>query len=147
MIVKPQYNNLLEETFERVKKLERSQRRTIHNHHLVAEFDNGDDVIEIGIAGDYPFNIDCRIMGWRLVSTQIGSIVIDVWKTTLDNHPPTVADSITASSQPSLVADNKATDDILDGWLRQIYSGDVLRFNVISCSGIQRCTLVLELEE
>jgi hypothetical protein len=82
----------------------------------------------------------------RVLSPQTGSLVLDVWKDTYANHPPTVADSITASAKPTLSGANKALDTTLTGWTTAIAAGDVFVVKVDSCSGIQSVSLQLTVE-
>ena len=85
----------------------------------------------------------CTITAATLLADQSGSIVVDIWKDTYANYPPTVADSITAAAKPTLSATTKSTDSTLTGWTKSIAVGDILRFNVDSATTIQRVTVVL----
>lgn len=103
-----------------------------------------DNVIVTGVAGTglrVPFG--CTINSVTLLANLTGSIVIDIWKDTYANFPPTVADSICASAKPTITASNKSTDTTLTGWTKTITAGDVLYFNVDSCSTITNCVLIL----
>lgn len=107
--------------------------------------DGGGAVIATGVAGNgllIPFA--CTINAVTLLADQTGSIVVDIWKDTYANYPPTVADSICASAKPTISAALKSEDTTLTGWTKSIAAGDVLRFNVDSVSSIQRLTLVLK---
>lgn len=107
--------------------------------------DGGGVVITTGVAGTglyIPFN--CTINEWTLQSDVSGSIVIDIWKDTYANYPPTVADTITGSAKPTITASNKNTSSTLTGWTTTISAGDVLYFNVDSCSTITNATLTLK---
>ena len=77
-------------------------------------------------------------------SATAGSVVIDVWKDSYANYPPTDADSITAAAPPTLSAANKSEDSTLTGWTTAISAGDVLGFNVDSATTVTRVTLALE---
>jgi len=79
------------------------------------------------------------------VADQSGSIVIDIWKDTYDNFPPTDADSITASAPPTLSSAQKSTDTTLTGWTTTFAAGDLLAFNVDSVTDIERATLSLKI--
>jgi hypothetical protein len=79
------------------------------------------------------------------MADQSGSIVIDVWKDTLANYPPTVADSITGSAKPTLVSAQSATSSTLTGWTTTISANDVLRYNVDSATTITRVTLSISI--
>lgn len=107
--------------------------------------DGGGVPISLGVAGSgltVPF--DCVIQSVTLQANVTGSIVIDIWKDTYANYPPTVADSICASAKPTISASNKSVDATLTGWTKTITAGDVLYFNVDSCSTITNCTLTLK---
>lgn len=106
--------------------------------------DGGGEVISTGIKGDIEVPIGCTITQVTLVADQTGSIVIDIWKDTYANFPPTVADTITASAKPTISAATKSQDSTLTGWTTSIAAGSVLRFNVDSASTITRVTLSLK---
>lgn len=80
--------------------------------------------------------------GW-LTADQSGSIVIDIWKDTYANYPPTDADSITASAPLTISAATKSKDTTLTGWTTSVSKGDILRFNVDSVSSINYVLLTL----
>ena len=104
----------------------------------------GGSVITTGIAGvglRVPFA--CTINSVTLLASPSGSIVIDIWKDTYANFPPTVADSICASAKPTISSGTKSEDTTLTGWTTSIAAGDVLYFNVDSCSTITNVVLVL----
>jgi hypothetical protein len=64
----------------------------------------------------------------------VGSCIVDVWKDTYANYPPTVADAITGLTKPTIISDTKTRDEELNGWTREIAAGDVLAFKVQSTS-------------
>lgn len=109
-----------------------------------AVFDGGGDVISVGAQCDVRVPYGCTITKVSLLADQVGSIVIDVWADSYANYPPTAGDSITASAKPTISASNKSEDAALAGWNTIIASGTVLRFNVNSCSAIERATILLE---
>lgn len=84
------------------------------------------------------------IVKWTLLGDASGSIVIDLWKDTYANAPPTVADTITASAKPTLSSADKNESSTLTGWTTSFAAGDVIRGNVDSTSGLTRATLILE---
>lgn len=107
-------------------------------------FDGQDNTIVTGVAGTgLQVQFGCTINSVTLLANQTGSIVIDIWKDTYANYPPTVADSICASAKPTITSSNKSTDSTLTGWTTTINSGDVLYFNVDSCNAITNCVLIL----
>jgi len=67
--------------------------------------------------------------------------VIDVWKDTYANFPPTVADTITGTEKPTLSSASKNQDLTLSTWTTSITAGDWLRFNVDSASTVTRIAL------
>lgn len=79
----------------------------------------------------------------RLLARQAGSIVIDIWKDTYANYPPTVADSICAAAKPTLSSASKSQDTTLTGWNKAVNKGDIMRFNIDSVSIIEQLTLSL----
>jgi hypothetical protein len=85
----------------------------------------------------------CTITKARLLADQTGSIVIDVWKDTYANFPPTVADTIVASAKPTLSAAQKSEDSTLTGWTKTLAAGDVIEINVDSITTCQKVRLDL----
>lgn len=83
------------------------------------------------------------ITGWTLVADQSGSIVIDVWKDTYANYPPTVGDSIAGTEKPTLSSAAKNQDLTLSTWTTSVSAGDTLVFNVDSASTVTKATLVI----
>jgi len=106
--------------------------------------DGSGSVITTGIKGDLEIPFDCTINRVTLLADQSGSIVIDIWKDTYANYPPTVADTITASAKPTLSTADKSQDSTLTGWTTTITAGDTLRFNVDSIATITRVLLSLK---
>lgn len=110
--------------------------------------DGGGSDITTGVKGFVQLPTGGTIVRATILSTDAsataGSIVIDVWKDTYANYPPTDADSITAAAPPTLSAANKNTDATLTGWTTSVTALDIVGFNVDSCSGITRVTLIIE---
>jgi len=109
--------------------------------------DGGGSAISTGIAGDVEVPFNCTINGCTMVADQTGSIVVDIWKDTYANFPPTDGDSITASAPPTISSASKSQDTTLTGWTTSISTGDVLRYNVDSCSTVQRVSIVLRIQK
>lgn len=111
--------------------------------HIWITIDGGGSAITTGVKGDLfiPFPIDIQ---WAtLIADQSGSIVIDVWSDSLANHPPTDADTITASAPPTLSTAISSQDFTLTGWTTVVPGGNVLRFNVDSITTVTRVQLIL----
>lgn len=109
--------------------------------------DGGGAAITTGIKGDLEIPFACTINRVTMLADQNGDIVVDIWKDTYANFPPTDADSITASATPSILQSpdtNKSQDSTLTGWTTSIAAGDILRFNVDSNTFVQRLTLSLK---
>jgi len=108
--------------------------------------DGGDVAITTGEKGHLEVPFACTITQASLYAKQPGSIVVDIWKDTYANFPPTDADSITASAPPTISSAQKSQDSTLTGWTKSISSGAILAFNVDSCSTITRVTISLKVE-
>lgn len=108
-------------------------------------FDGGGSALATGTYGaglSIPFA--CTINSVTLLADQSGSVVVDIWKDTYANFPPTNADSICASAKPTLSSARKSVDTTLTGWATSVAAGDVLYFNVDSASTITKLALVLK---
>ena len=82
----------------------------------------------------------------RLFADQTGSIVVDLWKNSYPNLPPTVADSICGSAKPTISSEIKSQNTTLTGWTTAFDVGDVIRVNVDSAATLTRATLALRFE-
>jgi hypothetical protein len=107
-------------------------------------------VISTGYKGALPIPTACTITGWTVLSIDAspatsGSIVIDVWKDTYANFPPTVGDTITAAAKPTITTATKATG-APTGWTTAVAADDILAFNVDSCTSLIKVCLQLEVE-
>jgi hypothetical protein len=112
--------------------------------------DGGGVAIATGARDVVTVPFTCTIKKWRILSSDdsitSGSIVIDLWKDTYANFPPTVADTIAAAAKPTVVTDIKAEDATLTGWTIAITAGDIIRANVDSASGFIKVRLEVEVE-
>jgi len=106
--------------------------------------DGGGSAITTGEKGHLEIPFACTIQQVTMLADQSGSIVVDIWKDTYANFPPTDADSITASAPPTISSAQKSQDSTLSGWTTSIASGDILAFNVDSCTTITRVTISLK---
>jgi hypothetical protein len=95
------------------------------------------------VKGYLPVDFGGTITGWTLLADVSGSIVIDVWKDTYANFPPTNADSIAGSEKPTLSAVQKNQDLSLSTWTTSFSAGDVFGFEVESASTVKQVTLTL----
>jgi hypothetical protein len=106
--------------------------------------DGGGSAITTGQKGHLEIPFACTITRVTLLADQSGSIVIDIWKDTYANFPPTDANSITASAPPTISSAQKSQDSTLTGWTTAITAGDILAFNVDSITTVTRVTLALK---
>jgi hypothetical protein len=106
-------------------------------------FYEGGTVLTTGVKFDFEVPYDCTVVGVDLYADQSGSIVLDLWKDTYANFPPTVADTVTASAKPTLSSASKSQDLTLTGWTTSFSKGDICRWNIDSVSTITRLTAVL----
>ena len=110
---------------------------------LVFIIDGGGSAITTGQKGHLEIPFDCTIQGWTIMSDQSGSIVVDVWKDTYANFPPTVADTIAGTEKPTLSTAQKNQDLSLTTWTTTLSKGDILAFNVDSITTVTRVTIIL----
>jgi hypothetical protein len=108
--------------------------------------DGGGQVITTGYKGHFKIPCGYTIESWELSADRAGSLVVDIWKVSLADFPPTVANSIVASAKPTLSSEVKASSAILTGWNTSILANDYLAFSVDSASSVQSATLVLNIE-
>ena len=105
--------------------------------------DGGGLEIELGVSGDIEIPFDCEITCVTLLALQTGSIVIDIFKDTYANYPP--SSSIVGSSKPSIFSGLKSKDTTLTGWTKQLSAGDTIRFYVDSVADIEKVTISLNI--
>lgn len=105
--------------------------------------DGGGSVLTTGVKLDLQIPYSCTITQVDALADQSGSIVVDIWKDSYANYPPTDADSITASAPVTITATVKSSDATLTGWTTSITAGDTLRFNIDSVSTVQRLEILL----
>lgn len=108
--------------------------------------DGGGQAITTGIKADVRVPYSGTITGWEIISSVSGSIVIDVWKDTYANFPPTVADTIAGTEKPTLSSASKNQDTTLSTWTTSVTAGDWIRFNVDSASTVTRVALSIQVD-
>jgi len=99
--------------------------------------DGGGVAITTGLKAYVPVPEDCEIVAWTIVADQAGNIVVDVWKDTYANYPPTVADTIAGAEKPTLAGAIKNQDLALGTWTTDCAEGDWLAFNVDSAATVE----------
>lgn len=105
--------------------------------------DGGGSTITTGNKRGIYIPFACTITGWNIGLDQSGSIVIDIWKDTEANYPPTVADTITASAKPTVTTATHAASTTLTGWTTTIAAGNWLFFNVDSVTSATWANITL----
>lgn len=105
---------------------------------------NSATAITTGIKGYASVPYAATIQSVTMIAAPSGSVVIEIYKDSYANHPPTSGDKITASAPPTISAATKSVDTTLTGWTTAIAAGDVLCFEVISVSGITNVTLTMK---
>lgn len=105
--------------------------------------DNGSTDIPPGSKGQLKVDVTGTIESWMVVSRDTGSIVFDIKKCTYDTYPTFT--SIVGSEYPRLNNEIKSRDESLSTWDTTITAGDILDFEVLSCSGITDCSVFLRL--
>lgn len=97
---------------------------------------------------------DCTVTGWTILGdrTAVHAFIIDVWKDTYANYPPTAADKISGSESPNL-GTSPATGKIknqdlnLTTWTdTTLDAGDIVKFNLTtnnSASNPRQATVFL----
>lgn len=112
---------------------------------VVFHIDNGSTDITTGSKGVLTLDVVGSIEEWRVLSDQSGVIAIDIEKSTFNDYPNNFS-SIVGSEYPVLLNESKRKDDDLTTWTKNLALGDVLKFVVLSCTGIQKCSVFLKLK-
>ncbi len=116
-----------------------------HTNLSAMEFviDGGGSAITIGEKGHLRVPFACEIERVTLVADQAGDIKVDIWKDTYGNFPPDDDDTICGANEPEISSAQKYEDSTLTGWTTSLLEGDILAFNVDSCTAITRVTVGL----
>lgn len=118
---------------------------TLRTRSIQYTIDGGGAAITTGAKGFVIMPYSGTITEWTLIADVSGSIVIDVWKDTYANHPPTVADTIAGSEKPTLSSATKNQDTTLSTWSTAVTAGDIIRFNVDSVSTVTLVVLSIKM--
>lgn len=130
-------------SFTRMSTLKTLQTRSLYDT-IQFIVDGGGIVIGTGEKGHIEVPFNCTITGWTIYADAVGDIVVDIWKDTYANFPPTVADTITAAAKPTLAAARKNQNTTVTGWTTALTKGDILAYKVDSVATVQRVTIVLQ---
>lgn len=113
------------------------------NRSFGVSFDGMGSVITVNSQATLTIPYNMVIQSWVLLSDITGSIVIDLWKDTYANYPPTSGDTITGSAIPSITNGVRNQSSTLTGWNTIVNSGDIITFNVNSCTGMTKSQLTI----
>ena len=112
---------------------------------IVFMVDNGSQDITPGNKGYLTLDVTGTLESWTILSEATGTIAFDIEKSSYSDFPNNFT-SIVGSEYPILNNQNKNKDDNLTTWSKTLELGDVLRFDVLSCTGVQRCSVFLKLK-
>jgi len=104
---------------------------------------NGSSDITTGQKGYVKIPYPGTISDWTIMTDTSGSIVIDIWKDSLANFPPTSLDSITNGNYAYLSNQIVNSDNVLSGWTTTFLANDVFTFDVIGVTGVTNINLTL----
>lgn len=109
---------------------------------LQMTFSGGGSAISTGVKLDTEVPFDLTVVAWRLVGD--GDVVIDLWKDSFANYPPTVADTVTGTEKPTLSGVTKNEDTNLTTWTDLTWTkGEIIRANVDSATATRAHLWVL----
>lgn len=106
--------------------------------------DGAGAAIATGVKLDLPWPYNAKITGWEIMADQSGSIVVDLWKDTYANYPPTVADTFVGANKPTLATAQKNTWTASTGAEWTVNQGDIVRVNVDSATTVTRVLIALK---
>jgi hypothetical protein len=106
-------------------------------------FDGQGGVISAGKTDWICIPYNCTITGWEIYGDTTGSCVIDIWKDTYANFPPTVGDTIAGTEKPTLSSARKNRDLSLTSFSTSVTAGDCIMFYVESCSVLTKINLII----
>jgi hypothetical protein len=111
--------------------------------------DGGGATITPGIKGDVVVDFDAAIQSASLRECSdvgVATAIVDIWKVAAGDWPATDSDSICDATPPTLSGGGLETDATLASWTTDIAAGDILRYNVDSCSGGNRLLVSLKVQ-
>ena len=117
-------------------------------HAISATFDGAGAALVVGSKVRIRVPYTCTIKSVSMGADVSGSAVVDIWKDTHANYPPTVADTLIGGggTKPTIGATDHSEDTTLTAWTTAITAGDWLVFNVDSCTTITWLTVILKVE-
>lgn len=113
---------------------------------VLVTLDGGGSELSTGIVARLYFTHAYTIQQVTLGADQDGDVVVDLWKDTHANYPPTNADTITAGAEPTLSTADTYQDGTLTGWTTSIAAGDWIFLNIDSVTTITYLSFILKLK-
>lgn len=111
---------------------------------LIAVIDGGGAEIWTGEKGDSGGLVFAgSLAAVELLAEPAGDVVVDIWKSSYADFPPSVSDSICGVSKPTLSSGIKYRDTTLTGWDVTVAVGDSFRFVIDTVSLIEKLTITL----
>lgn len=115
---------------------------------LPYQLDGGGQVLIPGLQALFLCSTWNTILGWSMVSKDVGSIRVDIWKRSLSSilagTPISVADSIVGGNCMEISAGISAQSFVLSNWSVELEANDVVAFSIVSASGMFVVDLILE---
>ena len=108
--------------------------------------DGGGAVIQAGSKKYISIPYAGTLSGWRVIADVAGAIVVDVKRSTYSAFPTT--STIAGTDKPTIAATNQKAENAgpLSNWgSTAIAAGDILEFNVDTCTTITWCAVILNL--
>jgi hypothetical protein len=106
--------------------------------------DGGGQVLSTGVKGPMIVPEWVFVYEWILIADRVSSAVVDIWRAAYPTgYPPTVANSITGSTPPTLTGQLNAQGTTLTGWTPMLNQNDAILYNINSVASAQRLTLIL----
>ncbi len=108
-----------------------------------ASFSGGAGVIEVGASQSLYVPFGFTITGAALIADRVGTVQVDIRKTSFATYPPSSLNSICGGAPPTLSNVDKAIVSDLSLWDVAVVAGDTLQFICTACVGIKAATLTL----
>ncbi len=105
--------------------------------------DASPNVIGTGIKGTLTIDVTGTIESWTVLGDRIGSLVMDIKKTSYLNYPTFT--SIAGTQKPTLSNQAKNKNDGLSTWNTSLNAGDILQFEVESCDYVKQFLIAIKL--
>ena len=105
--------------------------------------DASPNVIGTGIKGTLTIDVTGTIESWTVLGDRVGSLVMDIKKTSYLNYPTFT--SIAGTQKPTLSNQAKNKNDGLSTWNTSLNAGDILQFEVESCDYVKQFLIAIKL--